>query len=78
MVKQIPVPKLPELAVHLQWAEAMKLPGFTKYMPDEYKGDSRTPRNFFYGVLCTLAPMFVKVLILNINEERHRLRLEAK
>jgi hypothetical protein len=77
-VKRITIPKLPELAVHVQWEEALKLDGFLKYMPDEYSGNSRTPRDFFYTVLSTLAPMYIKVLLTNINEERHRLRLEAK
>jgi hypothetical protein len=77
-MKNVVIPKLPELAVHRQWVEAIKLPNFLKFMPDDFNGDSRTPRAFFYGVLCTLAPMYIKVLLENINELRHKARLEAK
>ena len=66
VVKRLDVPKLPELAVALQWVEAMKLENFQDYMPSEFCGDSKTPRDFFYAVLCTLAPSYVIALISDI------------
>ena len=44
-------------------------------MPEDWKGDSKTERGFFYSVLITLAPEYVDELIKDCR--RQRLGLQA-
>ena len=39
-------------------------------MPDEWNGGSKTERNFFWGVLVTLAPEYAEQLVLDCREQR--------
>ena len=52
------------------WPEAVKLPRFLEYMPDNYNGNKDTDRTFFYQILCTLGVEFVEALILDIRRQR--------
>ena len=62
------MPLWPELAVHRIWIEARQLPGFLDHMPDEWTGNSKTERPFFWSVLITLAPDYVEQLIIDCRE----------
>ena len=70
-VKQLRVPCWPELSPKQVWHMAKSLPGFLSYMPDTWGPDSKLlERPFFYGVLITLAPVFVQELIKECREKR--------
>jgi hypothetical protein len=64
------VPKLPELAMTQQWPEAIQWDVFRQHMPDEYCGDAKTPRDFFWSVFATLAPLYVSTLVDKVVSAR--------
>ena len=41
------------------------LPNFRAHMPDEWTGNSKTERTFFWDILVTLAPEYVEELVLD-------------
>ena len=57
------VPLWPELAIKRQWEQAIQLPEFKDYMPDDWTDLKKTERNFFYGVLSTLNALYVESVI---------------
>jgi hypothetical protein len=73
-VPSIEVPNLPELAVKKIWREATKIPSWKKYMPDKWNGDHKTERDFFYGILSALKPLYVEKLIYEAKNKRAELR----
>jgi len=69
--KYTKVPTLPELGVKYQWSQAIKLPGFTSYMPDEWFLDTKlVERTFFYEVLLILAEEYVVQLVKDVKQQR--------
>ena len=70
--RQIKVPLWPELSIARIWPEAMKLPRFAEYMPDEWSLDNpkKIERDFVFGVLVTLAPEYMEQLVLDIRKQR--------
>ena len=65
------VPTLPELGVKYQWNQAIKLPGFLNYMPDEWSADVQlVERTFFYKVLLILAEDYVVQLVKDVKHQR--------
>ena len=62
-VKHLKVPLWPELSVQRIWQQAQHLENFGAHMPDEWNGNSKTERTFFWDVLCSLAPEYVEELI---------------
>ena len=48
----------------------MKLEHFKDYMPDDYQGDSKTPRQFFFDVLSSIAPNYTAALVADISRQR--------
>ncbi len=64
-VRQLRIPMWPELAVSRIWGEAAQLPNFRAHMPDEWNGNSKTERTFFYAILVTLAPGYAEQVILD-------------
>jgi len=77
-VAQVRVPCWPELAPKKIWAQAMLLTDFPTFMPDQWGPDSKLlERPFFYGVLCTLAPWFVTMLVKDCRDQRAALAEQA-
>jgi hypothetical protein len=77
-VRNLKVPCWPELATAKIWRQAIQFPGFRDYMPDNWCGDVRTERPFFYGVLTTLCPDFVTTLIKDCRTMRKAQRDSIK
>jgi len=76
-VVQAYIPNWPELGVRKMWPQAMQIPEFGLYMPDDWTSTEKTERRYFYGILCTLAPDFVEDSISGARLDRenyHRLR----
>ena len=70
-VKQMHVPHWPELSPTKVWAQAILLPDFCNYIPDNWGPCSKMlERPFFYGVLVTLAPFYVTQLVKVCREMR--------
>ena len=53
-----------------QWQQAIQLENFRAHMPDDWVGDSKTERPFFYAVLASLAPEYVQELIKDCRQQR--------
>jgi hypothetical protein len=65
------VPKWPELSVGKMFDLAMShVKGFSRYMPDEYIGDARTDRCFFWGIFITLNPALVEEIVADCRLQR--------
>jgi hypothetical protein len=65
------VPKWPELSVGKMFDLAMSnVKGFSRYMPDEYIGDAKTDRGFFWGVFITLNPDLVREIVADCRKQR--------
>ena len=62
----------PELGIARIWPQAQQLPRFSEYMPNEWdlQNVKKVERNFFYGVLISLAPEYVEQLVLDIRAQR--------
>ena len=76
-VKVLDVPKWPELAVSRIWPEALKMPGFQQYVPDEWlRRGYPVPRDFFYGILGTVATEYTVFLIQDCRAQRVDLKEE--
>jgi len=52
----------PELSIGRIWPEAVKLPRFLEHMPSDWQIQNvkKIERNFFFGVLISLAPEYVE------------------
>ena len=49
----------------------MLLPEFKNFIPDQWTKDSKMlERPYFYGILCSLAPLYVTTLIKNCRDQR--------
>ena len=62
----------PELSIARVWPEAHKLPLFAEYMPTEWslQNQKKIERNFFFGILISLAPEYVEQVVLDIRSQR--------
>ena len=62
----------PELGIGRIWPQAQQLPRFTEYLPSEWGANSlkKIERNYFFGILITLAPEYVEQLVLDIRSQR--------
>jgi hypothetical protein len=75
-VKHLEIPRWPELGVKKVWPEALKLPSFIDYVPDEYlRPNYPVPRGYFYNILTTLALDFVEFLISDCRNQRIELKM---
>jgi hypothetical protein len=70
----VKVPKLPELSVEKMWVIASRNPLFHKYMPEDWNGDRKTDRTFFFQVWTFLEANLVESYIDNILKERLKLK----
>ena len=64
------VPIRPELSVANVWPDAIRIPGVWDYFPNEWEGARRVDRKFFWAVLSTQHPDYVKHLIRGSREAR--------
>jgi hypothetical protein len=61
------------------WPYAMSVDHFGEYMPDDFNGDHKTDRTFFWGVIVFLCEPLVVALINDTRkqrEEHHQARVE--
>ena len=73
------VPLWPELSVGKMFDLAMgHVKGFARYMPDEWVGDKRTDRNYFWGVFYTLNPGLIKEIISDCRRQRQPVAKELR
>ena len=65
-IRTITVPCWPELSLEKIWKEAVKIPGFLDYMPDDWiKIAKHRERGFFYGIVATLNEQYVEQLVID-------------
>ena len=64
-MRHLRIPIWPELAVSRIWPQAILLQNFRAHMPDDWTGNNKTERTFFWDVLVTLAPEYVEELVLD-------------
>ena len=69
-LKQLNVPVCPELSVVNCWEDALRLPGVWDHFPDEWEGCRRVDRKFFWGILSSLHPAYVKELVIGSRNAR--------
>ena len=67
----------PELAVHKVWRHAVRLPGITERLPDEWDGGRRTDKAFFWSTVIGQHPDWVQRLVNDCTKKR-RARATAK
>ena len=70
-IKPIKVPIRPELSVATVWPDAIRIPGVSDHVPDEWDGGHRVDRKFFWGILTSLHPEYVQHLIKGSREARN-------
>ena len=70
--RNLKLPLWPELSIARVWPEATQLPRFNEYVPNEWSlaSPKKIERDFFFGVLISLAPEYVEQLILDIRSQR--------
>ena len=68
--KPIKVPIRPELSIQECYADAIQIPGVADHFPDEWEGARRVDRKFFWLVLASLHPEYVKHLIRGSRQAR--------
>ena len=71
------IPTWPELSVRAVWPEAIQLPGVRERLPDEWTGNLRTDRHFFWCTLIGQHSEWVAALVNDCTLQRRR-RAEAK
>ena len=69
-IKPLNVPVRPELSVANCWADAILLPGVLDHFPNEWAGARRVDRKYFWMILATLHPEWVKSIIRGSREAR--------
>ena len=57
-VRNIKIPHWPELSIARLWSEAIMIPRFLEYMPDEWSlaNIKKIEREYFWSILISLAP----------------------
>ena len=76
-VVHLEVPYWPELSAERIWPEAVKIPTFLDYVPDEWKA-TRLDRGYFWAVLSTLAPSYVTALVEDCRKQRNQNKRERE
>ena len=77
-VNRVYVPKWAELSVAKMFDLFITLPNALTYIPDDYCGDNKTPRDYFMAIFSTVAPLFVTTIIKDCREQRALLKEKAK
>ena len=65
------MPYWPELSMDNQWTQAIHLDNFALFMPDDWMNSpKKREREYFYGILATIASEYVEELIKDCREQR--------
>ena len=70
-IKPLKVPIRPELSITTVWPDAVQIPGVLDFFPDEWAGARRVDRKFFWMILSSLHPEYVKHLIRGSRNARN-------
>ena len=70
-VKHVTVPKFDELSVHNIFKFFKNDESFMQYLPDYLPKGRQFSREYFFNILNTLYPEYVKELIQNSNNQRY-------
>ena len=67
------MPLYQEISVKNLYADAMKDPVLSKYLPNPDQLSGKMPeRDFFFGILCTLKHQYMKDVIADANNKRFK------
>ena len=73
-VRSLKLPLWQELGLENQWNQAIQLPGYTNYIPDDWihgqGAPKRRERAFFWAILVTQALQYVEELIKDCRQQR--------
>ena len=69
-VNQIEVPHYDELSVRKLYLELVKDQQFQQYFPDTYPKDKGPPRQYFFDVLNTVYPDYLRQIMVHAARER--------
>ena len=69
-VSYIAVPHYDEISVKALWPDVKKDGEFMQYFPAEYPKGRGPPREYFYNVLNTVRPDYLKQVLHHANEQR--------
>ena len=64
------VPKIPKFSVARMWSLANRHSLFKRYLPDDWNGDHKTDRTFFFQVWTFLESELVESVILDVRKQR--------
>ena len=66
------MPMWPELSIARIWPEAHLLPQMAEYLPSDWdlNHPKRIQRDWFFGMLTSLAPEYVEMVVLDIRSQR--------
>ena len=74
-IKQVNVPRLPELNVKSFWKHIKKTPRYLEYFPD-YKDSQLPDRVSMFNMLYTIDPDFIKQKVIESNDLRKSIAKE--
>ena len=77
-IPNLVIPNWTELGVKTIWPQACKLDTFLRYMPDGWAGTDKIERKFFFGVLTSIAPMFIQTVINQARQMRYDHKLDRQ
>ena len=69
-------PRYDEISVTNLYSECIELDGMKDYFPDEYPKGRSCSREYFFTVLATLYPQYLKDLILKSKKDRFAINEE--
>ena len=69
-VIQIEVPHYDELSIKKLWPDFKKDPQFHKYFPSKYPQNKGPPRKYFFDILNTVYPDYLKKVTEHANSQR--------
>ena len=69
-VSSIQVPHYDEISVKALWPQFSDDPNITKYFPDVFPAGKGPPRDYFFNILNTVQPDFLKQMLEHANKQR--------
>ena len=70
VVQEIKVPKYDELSVSALWPQFSKDENFTKYFAAAYPKGKGPPRDYFFNIVNTLYPEYLKQVMAHAAKQR--------
>ena len=70
MVDEVDVPGYDELSVKSLWPEFKKDANFCSYFPAVFPKGKGPPRDYFFNILNTMYPEYLKQVMQHANEQR--------